>query len=1156
MLKRTAVIGRSVPGFAPRTGALAEPLEARVLLSLAPVLDSNPRPAPALGAVAAATRFAVYPHDDSVHGLELWATDGTPAGTAMVMDIRPGAEGSQPAVIGSVGGTVYFTTDDGSGDQQLWATDGTAAATRALHRFGAAEGAVTVSNVVGGGGGGVALFTTYRFGHKELWKSNGTEAGTALVASLPASGFIDQTAGELDGLVVGGTLFFRSYDASGSLVLWESDGTPGGTHTLQPPDPAGKLYSPSDFLDFNGRVMFTSGSRWWLTDGTPAGTRVAAEVPGNYAITGAAAVFDGRVFFGVKALQIIPAAGGGADAAHAAGAAVAAAPGSYTDLWCTDGTPAGTHRVSNPQQPSPDAASGEIVRAGDFLYFTANARTELWRIDSADAEPVRVERSRYPYIQGLVDVAGELYFLNKRDDTNETLLFRADAGGLHPVPFAPSAPPSANFGEMVFPAAVAGDRVFIDVHAPLEANIQPYSRRELWSVANDEPQATLAAVPVGGTMSSEPLGVKALGGRVFFNATEHSRGDPPDLWSSDGTAAGTDKLMSLGPIVGRTPAALGAVGGFMMFTVYDDKTGTENLWRSDGTAAGTTMVRPPSVVGGIPVQFGVTMDGVLYFVTNAGSPFRDPSLWKSDGTDAGTVLVKRPNYAGYMYPLVAVGHTLYFFQQGSGPNQVMVWKSDGTPEGSVLVRQVDNQYTASDAYAAGDRLFFTMGNGSTWATWTSDGTAAGTVALPPALNGQYASAGGNLYLLRSAALNGPQQLFRTDGTEAGTVLLKEWGELPYDPTVQYPAPPMMESGGVLYFVASDATHGAELWKTDGTVAGTAVVRDLAPGAASARPRLISGERGVLVFSADDQVHGRELWRTDGTPGGTVLLADIQPGHEGSNPYEAAWGGGTLFVSATTAAHGWELFPLRPEVTNRQVFYNGSARDTGGPAGDDETIAADKSPLLPGARATYANLTSYTRGLNGLVIDVRNPRGLNAAALSPDDFEFRAGASGDPATWATAPAPASITVRSGAGEGGADRVTLTWPDGAIKNTWLRVTVKATAATGLASPDVFYFGNLVGKGTGGAAAIGPAGARVSALDLAGVRRSFTPAAAPGNPFDFNRDGRVNVLDLAATRANLLRWIAAPAPTAAAAPVRSATVATSLLADGRGNVRDPLS
>ena len=78
-----------------------------------------------------------------------------------------------------------------------------------------------------------------------------------------------------------------------------------------------------------------------------------------------------------------------------------------------------------------------------------------------------------------------------------------------------------------------------------------------------------------------------------------------------------------------------------------------------------------------------------------------------------------------------------------------------------------------------------------------------------------------------------------------------------------------------------------------------------------------------------------------------------------------------------------------------------------------------------------------------------------------DFEFRVGNNNQSGDWSGAPLPASITRRSGAGTGGSDRVTLTWADGAIINTWLEVRVKATPATGLVNDNVFYFGNAIGE-----------------------------------------------------------------------------------------------
>jgi hypothetical protein len=134
------------------------------------------------------------------------------------------------------------------------------------------------------------------------------------------------------------------------------------------------------------------------------------------------------------------------------------------------------------------------------------------------------------------------------------------------------------------------------------------------------------------------------------------------------------------------------------------------------------------------------------------------------------------------------------------------------------------------------------------------------------------------------------------------------------------------------------------------------------------------------------------------------------------------------------------------------------------------------------------------------------------------------------TSAPAPAPSGVTVLRGAGAGGSDRVVLSWPDNAVRNTWLRVTLKATAHTGLAAPDVFYFGNLAGD-TGDAAGAG-ATLRVNAVDLAGVKKALNTASDLTGRYDFNRDGKVNALDLGAVKANLNRSLAPSTPPVAMA------------------------
>jgi hypothetical protein len=198
----------------------------------------------------------------------------------------------------------------------------------------------------------------------------------------------------------------------------------------------------------------------------------------------------------------------------------------------------------------------------------------------------------------------------------------------------------------------------------------------------------------------------------------------------------------------------------------------------------------------------------------------------------------------------------------------------------------------------------------------------------------------------------------------------------------------------------------------------------------------------------------------------------------------------------------------PQIVDRMVFYNRSKFDGNDAAiglADDGAVAVDKFPLLPGQQATFANYTSYARGLNGIMIDIRGLPGTPSLA----DLEFRVGTDGDPAAWPLAAGVAEFQLRRGAGYDRSDRLVVTWPDGAIANQWLRVRVKATAATGLAEDDLFYFGNAIGE-TGDE----PGNTYVDGTDYARVR------SALGDRFrlieetdllDVNRDGDVNDSDV---------------------------------------------
>ena len=221
------------------------------------------------------------------------------------------------------------------------------------------------------------------------------------------------------------------------------------------------------------------------------------------------------------------------------------------------------------------------------------------------------------------------------------------------------------------------------------------------------------------------------------------------------------------------------------------------------------------------------------------------------------------------------------------------------------------------------------------------------------------------------------------------------------------------------------------------------------------------------------------------------------------------------------------------VVGRYVFYNDSkfdGYDPGAGAADDAAIATDKAPYFAGGGvASTAAATSYVRGINGIMIDVEHLHGPVAA----DDFTFKIGDTNDPGTWEIAPPPSQILVRPGDGDGGSDRIELVWTDGAIKDTWLQVTLKGNDVsgggdtnTGLTTSDVFYFANIVGDTLVGSA---PPAFFTNVADELGVRTHYGYQQPLTNIYDFNKDGLVNVADEIIARTNyfLLFRIDLPAP-----------------------------
>jgi ELWxxDGT repeat protein len=365
------------------------------------------------------------------------------------------------------------------------------------------------------------------------------------------------------------------------------------------------------------------------------------------------------------------------------------------------------------------------------------------------------------------------------------------------------------------------------------------------------------------------------------------------------------------------PYDLTDVDGTLFFGAKDATHGYE-LWKSDGTAAGTTLVKDIGVpFNGDPGNL-VDFNGAVFFA--AGDAAHGYELWKSDGTTAGTTLVKDiypgtdsgggPN-GGDPSELTVVNGTLFFSARDATHGQEL-WKSDGTTAGTKLVKDIDP---------------------GTNGTGPNDGSPAGLTAV-----------GSTLFFSARDATRG-KELWKSNGTTAGTTLVKDTypGSNGGNPNNGNPGK-LADIGGELFFRAADATHGEELWKSNGTTAGTTLVKDIYPDSNSGipdngNPYKLIDVNGVAFFEADDGTHGTELWKSDGTPGGTTLVKDINPGGDGS-PFFYSSGdvsvniNGTLYFQANDGGSNYELWKSdgTPAGTTLAKEINTASGEGGTPGG--------------------------------------------------------------------------------------------------------------------------------------------------------------------------------------------------------------------------------
>ncbi|MFN7972733.1 MAG: ELWxxDGT repeat protein [Acidobacteriota bacterium] len=372
-----------------------------------PLGDLLPGPAGSLDMVATGAidwKGALYfAAQDPALGIELWKTDGTPAGTVLAVDVVPGAGSSSPRVLTPLGNNLYFfgldATQSGRG---LWSTDGTPSGTTLVRMFGDPNYPYE-SRVLNG----VMYFCAESPAEgPELWRSDGTPGGTYLVRDLAPgpSGSVPRSFQQ-----IGNALFFMATTAGHGTEIWISDGTAGGTTSVGPQD----VIAINGVV--NGLLLFTTGSgQLYRTDGTQSGTfPIAAaysSVPGVvmnqelYVLGGGLWKSDGSpggttLLCSVYCYEPPPVALGsqvlfmGRDV-HG------------DELWASDGSPQGT-RLLDDLSPGPGSgcsitsADSFVGTVGGVVYLRGSSvgsspPNELWVTDGSPSGTVRIASPRYP----------------------------------------------------------------------------------------------------------------------------------------------------------------------------------------------------------------------------------------------------------------------------------------------------------------------------------------------------------------------------------------------------------------------------------------------------------------------------------------------------------------------------------------------------------------------------------------------------------------------------------------------------------------------------------------------------------------------------------------------------------------------------------------
>ncbi len=819
----------------------------------------------------------------------------------------PAVEGSShPHGFLGAGGFVYFWVTDLRGDIALYRTDGTAKRTLPLllYEYRQLKTYVRTSPFDRHWGtslGNVFLFAGYHPAYGwELFRSDGTRRGTRFVKELtPGSTYVNYTHPR--GFIRFGNRVCFVAGGANQNTLWISDGTPAGTVRLLQGNELRILgVAGKRLLFLNAGNVLTAGL--WASDGTVQGTRRIAAYMNLPGVTlygrdsRDTAAVNGRLLF-----------------------AAAAPLSSDYELWASDGTAAGTRLLRDIRPgPAPSEPKG-FTKLGTKVLFAADDGVhgrELWVSDGtargtkllADLDP-RKDSGGKPLSgdpRAFTHHAGAVYFAASHPSLGREVW--VSDGTPAGTKLAADIVPGAG-GSRPRVLASAGTTLFVVTEASKQR------KGSLLALSAGSPQARyLAPISTPAHWSFEAV---ALGSRLVFGNEDTAHGFEP--WTSDGTLGGTGVLVNIaGPVrkpFGSVIRPAGAIGDTIHFSIWAYAAGMYFV-STDGTRAGTKLrLGPmPGPTDGRLVELG---DRLLSW-----DAYDTKGLYAYDKTtDRETLLAPLGDWRpGYRLSIVQGRWRDRFLYRGYSPaSGIEPWITDGTPRGTRLFADLVPGAGSSNPHLlapidARSILVLADPDGRTprrIVLLRTDGTRRGTIELA-ALPGKpnwlphtlaLERAGKTFFLFFEDAA-GKAELWRTDGTKAGTSFVRSFADGPLGSEAA------LAGTRVVFRAAGTSKEQHEVWVSDGTPSGTHVLIDPGSGKLDAEPTSFVALKGRVLFVATSPATGREVYVSDGTPTGTRLLVDALPG-----PGSGVPPGGTIYPLGSRGAvfvaddglHGYQIW---------------------------------------------------------------------------------------------------------------------------------------------------------------------------------------------------------------------------------------------------------